>query len=205
VRDGVEAWFEAGVTPIVVPSSTSGGQAKAAAELFDAFAGDRSRRPRLVTGASSGRRALTVDDLAPAMPLVTEDLLLFNAERSLQLRDVEQPSDAPRRPTQDQHPAICSQPPASVEECGEPTRVHEADIRQVDDEVLAGDVRPVRRQRLGERRRRAGIELATDTPAAGNRRHAQSVDKSGCRYHCSPLVVESRSHPLLDGTWTFSP
>jgi hypothetical protein len=38
VRDGVEAWFEAGVTPIVVPSSTSGGQAKAVAELFDAFA-----------------------------------------------------------------------------------------------------------------------------------------------------------------------
>jgi alkanesulfonate monooxygenase SsuD/methylene tetrahydromethanopterin reductase-like flavin-dependent oxidoreductase (luciferase family) len=39
VRDGVEAWFEAGVTaPIVVPSSTSGGQAKAFAELFDAFA-----------------------------------------------------------------------------------------------------------------------------------------------------------------------
>jgi hypothetical protein len=26
------------VTPIVVPSSTSGGQAKAATELFDAFA-----------------------------------------------------------------------------------------------------------------------------------------------------------------------
>lgn len=38
VRDGVEAWFAAGVTPIVVPSSTSGGQAKAAAEVFDAFA-----------------------------------------------------------------------------------------------------------------------------------------------------------------------
>ena len=38
VRDGVEAWFDAGVTPIVVPSSTSGGQAKAATELFDAFA-----------------------------------------------------------------------------------------------------------------------------------------------------------------------
>jgi alkanesulfonate monooxygenase SsuD/methylene tetrahydromethanopterin reductase-like flavin-dependent oxidoreductase (luciferase family) len=38
VRDGVEAWFEAGVTnPIVVPSSTSGGQAKALTELFDAF------------------------------------------------------------------------------------------------------------------------------------------------------------------------
>ncbi len=38
IRDGVEAWFDAGVTPIVVPSSTSGGQAKAVAELFDAFA-----------------------------------------------------------------------------------------------------------------------------------------------------------------------
>jgi alkanesulfonate monooxygenase SsuD/methylene tetrahydromethanopterin reductase-like flavin-dependent oxidoreductase (luciferase family) len=37
VRDGVEAWFDAGVTPIVVPSSTSGGQAKAVAEVFDAF------------------------------------------------------------------------------------------------------------------------------------------------------------------------
>ncbi len=37
VRDGVEAWFDAGVTPIVVPSSTSGGQAKAVAELFDTF------------------------------------------------------------------------------------------------------------------------------------------------------------------------
>ncbi|MFW2333412.1 LLM class flavin-dependent oxidoreductase [Ilumatobacter sp.] len=38
VRDGIEAWFDAGVTaPIVVPSSTSGGQAKAFAELFDAY------------------------------------------------------------------------------------------------------------------------------------------------------------------------
>jgi hypothetical protein len=37
VRDGVEAWFDAGVTPVVVPSSTSGGQAKAVAELFSAF------------------------------------------------------------------------------------------------------------------------------------------------------------------------
>jgi alkanesulfonate monooxygenase SsuD/methylene tetrahydromethanopterin reductase-like flavin-dependent oxidoreductase (luciferase family) len=38
VREGVQAWFEAGVTaPIVVPSSTSGGQAKAFAEVFDAF------------------------------------------------------------------------------------------------------------------------------------------------------------------------
>jgi len=39
VRDGVEAWFDAGVTaPIIVPSSTSGGQVKAFAELFDAYA-----------------------------------------------------------------------------------------------------------------------------------------------------------------------
>ena len=39
VRDGIEAWFDAGVTaPVVVPSSTSGGQAKAFAELFAAFA-----------------------------------------------------------------------------------------------------------------------------------------------------------------------
>src|SRR3954466_14310513 len=38
VRDGVEAWFEAGVsTPILVPSSTSGGQLKAFEELFEAF------------------------------------------------------------------------------------------------------------------------------------------------------------------------
>lgn len=37
VREGVEACFDAGVTPILVPSSTSGGQAKAAAELFAAF------------------------------------------------------------------------------------------------------------------------------------------------------------------------
>ena len=39
VRAGIEAWFAAGVTaPIVVPSSTSGGQAKAFQELFEAFA-----------------------------------------------------------------------------------------------------------------------------------------------------------------------
>ncbi len=39
VRDGIDAWFDAGVNaPIVVPSSTTGGQAKAFAELFDAFA-----------------------------------------------------------------------------------------------------------------------------------------------------------------------
>jgi len=39
VRDGIEAWFEAGVTtPIVVPSSTSGGQATAFEELFAAYA-----------------------------------------------------------------------------------------------------------------------------------------------------------------------
>jgi alkanesulfonate monooxygenase SsuD/methylene tetrahydromethanopterin reductase-like flavin-dependent oxidoreductase (luciferase family) len=38
VREGIEAWFDAGVkTPIIVPSSTSGGQAKAFEELFAAF------------------------------------------------------------------------------------------------------------------------------------------------------------------------
>ncbi len=38
VRDGVEAWFEAGVpSPILVPSSTSGGQMQAFEELFAAF------------------------------------------------------------------------------------------------------------------------------------------------------------------------
>ena len=39
VRDGVEAWFDAGVTsPILVPSSAKGGQMKAFEELFAAFA-----------------------------------------------------------------------------------------------------------------------------------------------------------------------
>ncbi len=39
IREGVDAWFEAGVvSPILVPSSTSGGQAKAITELFEAFA-----------------------------------------------------------------------------------------------------------------------------------------------------------------------
>lgn len=39
IREGVEAWFAAGVkTPILVPSSTSGGQLKALEELFEAFA-----------------------------------------------------------------------------------------------------------------------------------------------------------------------
>ena len=39
VRDGLEAWFEAGVdTPVLVPSSTKGGMAKAALELFKVFA-----------------------------------------------------------------------------------------------------------------------------------------------------------------------
>jgi alkanesulfonate monooxygenase SsuD/methylene tetrahydromethanopterin reductase-like flavin-dependent oxidoreductase (luciferase family) len=39
VRDGVEAWFDAGATmPIVVPSSTSGGQLKAIEEIFAAYA-----------------------------------------------------------------------------------------------------------------------------------------------------------------------
>ena len=37
VRDGIDAWHDAGATPIVVPSSTSGGQMQAFTELFDAF------------------------------------------------------------------------------------------------------------------------------------------------------------------------
>jgi len=38
VREGVEAWYDAGVdTPILVPSSTSGGQLKALEEVFAAF------------------------------------------------------------------------------------------------------------------------------------------------------------------------
>ncbi len=38
VREGVEAWFDAGVTsPILVPSSASGGQMKALEEVFAAF------------------------------------------------------------------------------------------------------------------------------------------------------------------------
>ena len=38
VRDGIEAWFDSGVTsPIIVPSSTSGGQLHAVEELFAAF------------------------------------------------------------------------------------------------------------------------------------------------------------------------
>jgi len=39
VREGVEAWFDAGVrTPILVPSSAHGNQIKAFEELFAAFA-----------------------------------------------------------------------------------------------------------------------------------------------------------------------
>jgi alkanesulfonate monooxygenase SsuD/methylene tetrahydromethanopterin reductase-like flavin-dependent oxidoreductase (luciferase family) len=39
VREGLEAWLAAGVkTPILVPSSTSGGQMKALEELLAAFA-----------------------------------------------------------------------------------------------------------------------------------------------------------------------
>ena len=38
VRDGLEGWFDSGMsTPILVASSTTGGQAKALAELFAAF------------------------------------------------------------------------------------------------------------------------------------------------------------------------
>lgn len=39
VRDGIEKWFDAGVTtPIIVASSTTGGQAKALSELFALYA-----------------------------------------------------------------------------------------------------------------------------------------------------------------------
>ncbi len=39
VREGVEAWFDAGIrTPILVPSSAAGNQMKAFEELFEAFA-----------------------------------------------------------------------------------------------------------------------------------------------------------------------
>jgi alkanesulfonate monooxygenase SsuD/methylene tetrahydromethanopterin reductase-like flavin-dependent oxidoreductase (luciferase family) len=39
VRDGVEEWFDQGCkTPILVPSSTSGGQMHAIQEIFDCFA-----------------------------------------------------------------------------------------------------------------------------------------------------------------------
>ena len=38
VRDGVERWQDKGVTPILVPSATSGGQMKAFADVFAAFA-----------------------------------------------------------------------------------------------------------------------------------------------------------------------
>jgi len=39
VREGIEAWFYAGVdTPIIVPSATSGGQLKALDDLFAAYA-----------------------------------------------------------------------------------------------------------------------------------------------------------------------
>ena len=39
VRDEVEAWVDAGVkTPILVPSSTKGGQMVAIKEMFDTFA-----------------------------------------------------------------------------------------------------------------------------------------------------------------------
>ena len=38
VRDGLEAWYDAGVTtPILVPSSATGGQIKAFEELFAIF------------------------------------------------------------------------------------------------------------------------------------------------------------------------
>ncbi|MFM2072062.1 MAG: hypothetical protein RLZZ623_2325 [Actinomycetota bacterium] len=41
VRDQLDSWFDIGVTPIVVMSSTSGGQLKAIAELFALFDADQ--------------------------------------------------------------------------------------------------------------------------------------------------------------------
>jgi hypothetical protein len=39
VRDGIDAWFDAGVTtPIIVPSSVNGGQNVAMQELFALYA-----------------------------------------------------------------------------------------------------------------------------------------------------------------------
>lgn len=37
VRNGIQAWFDVGVVPIAVMSSTSGGQAKAIGQLFEAY------------------------------------------------------------------------------------------------------------------------------------------------------------------------
>jgi alkanesulfonate monooxygenase SsuD/methylene tetrahydromethanopterin reductase-like flavin-dependent oxidoreductase (luciferase family) len=37
VRNGLAAWYDAGVTPIAVMSSTSGGQAHAIRQLIDAY------------------------------------------------------------------------------------------------------------------------------------------------------------------------
>ncbi len=38
VREGIEAWFDAGIkTPIIVPSSAVGNQLKAIEEFFDLF------------------------------------------------------------------------------------------------------------------------------------------------------------------------
>ena len=37
VREATERWIDLGVTPILVPSSTSGGQLKAIEEMFSAF------------------------------------------------------------------------------------------------------------------------------------------------------------------------
>jgi hypothetical protein len=37
VRDGLQRWYDIGVEPIAVMSSTSGGQIKAINELFDIY------------------------------------------------------------------------------------------------------------------------------------------------------------------------
>ena len=37
VREGIEAWYDAGIVPVCFPSSTAGGQLKAISELVGAF------------------------------------------------------------------------------------------------------------------------------------------------------------------------
>jgi hypothetical protein len=37
IRDGIDRWYDLGIEPIAVMSSTSGGQVKAVAELFDVY------------------------------------------------------------------------------------------------------------------------------------------------------------------------
>ena len=67
VRDGVDAWFDAGVkTPIVVMSSTKGGQFVALQELFDASLVGAQRRARAHQVAIA-LRAVDATDRRPVL------------------------------------------------------------------------------------------------------------------------------------------